>query len=70
MDNRSQATKEVSLHLSTSDARLIVAALYTAQETKSLGLSIAQANRAGVLISAIHAAIWRSLRQRREADLL
>ena len=64
-----KASKEVSLRLSVSDARLIVAALYTAQAVETLGLSIAQANRAGIIISAIHAAIWRALRQSRESSV-
>lgn len=64
-----KASKEVSLHMTVSDARLIVAALYTAQAVETLGLSIAQANRAGIIISAIHGAIFRALRQSRADDL-
>jgi len=61
--------KEVSLTLSTADARLIVAALYTAQAVETLGLSRDQANRAGVIITAIHAAIFRAIRQSRDSSV-
>lgn len=61
--------KEVSIRMSTADARLIVAALYCAQTVDTLGLSNDQANRCGVIISAFHGAIFRALRRSRDADI-
>lgn len=66
MLSTSNPANEVTMHLSISDCRLIVACIYMAQCVESLGLSNAQNSRAGQITSALHGGIVRSLRQSRD----
>lgn len=69
MLSTSNPANEVTMHLSVSDCRLIVACIYIAQSTDSLGLSRDQAKKAGLFVQAFHAAIVRANRQSRIADI-
>lgn len=69
MLSTSNPAQEVSMHFSVSDCRLLVACVYIAQSVDSLGLSSDQANRAGQIVQAFHAAIFRSIRQSRDTPI-